>query len=257
VLTGKALEFGGSHVRTEATGYGCVYMMENMLAHCGEHIEDRACLVSGAGNVATHCAEKLIAMGGKVLTLSDSSGFVHAKEGFTQDQIDWVKELKNVRRGRIGEAADEFGLDFYEGEEPWGVEADLAFPCATQNEIDGSEARLLVKNGIRAIAEGANMPTSPDAVEVFSKAKHVLHAPAKAANAGGVAVSGLEMSQNSLRLQWNESEVDSRLRDIIRNIHDQCVEHGVQKGGHIDYFKGANIAGFTKVADAMLAYGVM
>jgi glutamate dehydrogenase (NADP+) len=257
VLTGKALEFGGSHIRTEATGYGCVYMMENMLGHRGEHIEDRTCLVSGSGNVATHCAEKLISMGGKVLTLSDSSGYVHAKDGFSQDQIDWVKELKNVRRGRISEAAEEFGFEFYEGEEPWGIEAELAFPCATQNEIDGDDAKLMLKNGVCAIAEGANMPTTPEAVSVFHQDKHVLHAPAKAANAGGVAVSGLEMSQNSLRLQWNESEVDSRLRDIIRNIHDQCVEHGVQKGGHIDYFKGANIAGFTKVADAMLAYGVM
>ena len=257
VLTGKALEFGGSHVRTEATGYGCVYMMENMLAHCGEHIDGRTCLVSGSGNVATHCAEKLIALGGKVLTLSDSGGFVHAKDGFTKDQVDWIKELKNVRRGRISEAAEEFGFEYHEGEQPWGVEAELAFPCATQNELDGEEAKLLLKNGVRAIAEGANMPTTPEAVAVFGESEKLLHAPAKAANAGGVAVSGLEMSQNSLRLQWSESEVDGRLKEIIRNIHDQCVEHGVQKGGHIDYFKGANIAGFTKVADAMLAYGVM
>ncbi|MEE4191945.1 MAG: NADP-specific glutamate dehydrogenase [Halieaceae bacterium] len=257
VLTGKALEFGGSRIRTEATGYGTVYMMEDMLAHCGEHIEGRRCLVSGSGNVATYCAEKLIALGGKVLTLSDSNGMVYAPNGISQDQVDWVKELKTVRRGRISEAAEEFGFEYHEGAEPWGIEADLAFPCATQNEIDGEEAKTLLKNGIRAVAEGANMPTTPEAIKVFSEARDLLHAPAKAANAGGVAVSGLEMSQNSLRLQWTESEVDERLRKIIRRIHDQCVEYGVQEGGHIDYFKGANIAGFTKVADAMLAYGVM
>ncbi len=257
VLTGKALEFGGSHIRTEATGYGTVYMMEEMLTHHGEHIEGQRCLVSGSGNVATYCAEKLIAMGGKVLTLSDSNGMVYAPKGITQDQVDWVKELKTVRRGRISEAAEEFGFEYHEAAEPWGIEADLAFPCATQNEIDGDEARTLLKNGVRGVSEGANMPTTPEAISLFSEAKRMLHAPAKAANAGGVAVSGLEMSQNSLRLQWSESEVDERLRGIIRSIHDQCVEYGVQSGGHVDYFKGANIAGFTKVADAMLAYGVM
>ena len=257
VLTGKALEFGGSHIRAEATGYGCVYMMENMLSHCGESVEGRSCLISGSGNVATHCAEKLLQFGAKVLTLSDSGGVVVAKNGMSLDQVKWVKDLKNKRRGRISEAAEEFGWEYREGEEPWSLEADLAFPCATQNEIDAQEAKLLVKNGIRAIAEGANMPTTPAAVQVFSAREGILHAPARAANAGGVAVSGLEMSQNSLRLQWSQSDVDDRLQKIIRTIHDQCVEHGVQKGGHIDYFKGANIAGFTKVADAMLAYGVM
>jgi glutamate dehydrogenase (NADP+) len=257
VLTGKALEFGGSHVRTEATGYGCVYMMEEMLQHHAEHIDGRRCVISGSGNVATYCAEKLISLGGKVLTLSDSSGFIHAKDGLTQDQVDWIKELKDVRRGRIAEAAKEFGLKYHKGKRPWAIAAELAFPCATQNEIDKKDAQTLVKNGIRAICEGANMPTTPDAVRVFSSKKEILHAPAKAANAGGVVVSGLEMSQNSLRLQWNESEVDQRLRDIINNIHAECVEHGTQKGQHVDYFKGANIAGFTKVADAMLAYGVM
>jgi glutamate dehydrogenase (NADP+) len=257
VLTGKALEFGGSHVRTEATGYGTVYMMEEMLAHHAEHIEDRTCLISGAGNVATHCAEKLIALGGKVLTLSDSGGFIHAKDGLTQDQVDWIKELKNSRRGRISEAAEEFGFKFYKNKRPWGVVGELAFPCATQNEVDKKDAEILLKNGVRAICEGANMPTTREAVELFSSKKELLHAPAKASNAGGVAVSGLEMSQNSLRLQWNEAEVDRRLREIIRRIHDQCVEHGTQKGQHVDYFKGANIAGFTKVASAMVAYGVM
>ncbi|MEH6571444.1 MAG: NADP-specific glutamate dehydrogenase, partial [Halioglobus sp.] len=224
VLTGKALDFGGSYVRTEATGYGAVYMMEEMLAHHGEHIDGRTCLLSGSGNVATYCAEKLIASGGKVLTLSDSDGFVHAKDGFTQDQVDWIKELKNGRRGRILEAAKEFGLKYYKGKKPWGIAGELVFPCATQNEIDGSAAQTLMGNGVRAICEGANMPTTPEAVKVFSTAKHVLHTPAKAANAGGVAVSGLEMSQNSLRLQWPEAEVDLRLREIVKNIHDECVE---------------------------------
>ncbi len=257
VLTGKALEFGGSHIRSEATGYGVVYMMQDMLAHCDEQIDGRRCLVSGAGNVATYCAEKLIASGGKVLTLSDSGGFILAKDGLTQEQVDWIKTLKTVRRGRISEAAEEFGFEYFGGQEPWSVEADLAFPCATQNEIDGEEAATLVKNGIRAIAEGANMPTTPEAIKVLADAKGVLHAPAKASNAGGVAVSGLEMSQNSLRLSWTESEVDEKLRGVIRTIHQQCVEYGSEDDGHVNYFKGANIAGFTKVADAMRAYGVM
>lgn len=257
VLTGKALEFGGSHRRTEATGFGTVYMMEQMLSHHGEHIEDRDCLVSGSGNVATYCADKLIELGGKVLTLSDSSGFIHAKDGLTLDQVDWIKNLKNSRRGRISEAAKEFGFKYYKGKKPWGVAGELIFPCATQNEITGDEAKTLVNHGARAVSEGANMPTTPEAVKAFSANKKLLHAPAKAANAGGVSVSGLEMSQNSLRLQWSQHEIDAQLKDIMKNIHDECVEHGTQKGGHVDYFKGANIAGFTKVANAMLAYGVM
>lgn len=257
VLTGKALGFGGSHIRTEATGYGAVYMMEKMLSHHGEHIDGRKCLVSGSGNVAIYCAEKLIDMGGVVLTLSDSDGVLIAKEGLTKDQINWIKVLKNDRRGRISEAADEFGLQFQKGKTPWSIPGELVFPCATQNEIHAKDAQLLVKNGVRAICEGSNMPTTSDAIQVFSKTKKVLHAPSKAANSGGVAVSGLEMSQNSLRLQWNAAEVDLRLNKIIEVIHDQCVEHGMQKGGHLDYFKGANIAGFTKVANAMLAYGNM
>jgi glutamate dehydrogenase (NADP+) len=257
VVTGKALEFGGSHVRTEATGYGTVYMMEEMLSHHNEHLEDRSCLVSGSGNVATYCAQKLIEKGAKVLTLSDSSGVVYAKGGMRQEHIDWIKELKNGRRGRMEEAAKEFGFTYHKGKKPWKFKGELAFPSATQNEINESDARTLLKNGVRAICEGANMPTTPEAIHLFSANKHVLHAPSKAANAGGVAVSGLEMSQNSLRLQWSEAEVNERLRNIIKDIHDECVEHGVQKGGFVDYFKGANIAGFTKVADAMLAYGVM
>jgi glutamate dehydrogenase (NADP+) len=257
VLTGKALDFGGSYIRTEATGYGAVYMMEQMLSHHGEHVEGQSCLVSGSGNVATYCAEKLIEMGGKVLTLSDSDGVIFASDGLSQDQVNWVKQLKNGRRGRISEAAAEFGCEYVEGGNPWSFGGELAFPCATQNEIDGREARQLVKGGLRAVCEGSNMPTTPEAIKILSEAKGVLHAPAKAANAGGVAVSGLEMSQNSLRLQWTEAEVDQRLQEIMRRIHDECVEFGSQKGGHVDYFKGANIAGFTKVANAMLAYGVM
>ncbi|WP_116367501.1 NADP-specific glutamate dehydrogenase [Parahaliea mediterranea] len=257
VLTGKALEFGGSRIRTEATGYGAVYMMQDMLSHHGETIDGKTCVVSGSGNVATYCAEKLIQLGGKVVTLSDSSGFVHDAEGFTQEKLDWVMELKNKRRGRIEEYAREFGATYHEGQEPWNVPCDLAFPCATQNEIDAEEAKALIKNGCRGISEGANMPTTPQAIKVIQDEPNLLHAPSKAANAGGVAVSGLEMSQNSLRLQWSREEVDQRLRGIIRGIHDQCVEFGTTAEGHVDYFRGANIAGFNKVASAMLAYGVM
>ncbi|GAB3274628.1 NADP-specific glutamate dehydrogenase [Parahaliea aestuarii] len=257
VLTGKALEFGGSRIRTEATGYGAVYMMQDMLSHHGETIDGKVCVVSGSGNVATYCAEKLIQLGAKVVTLSDSSGFVHDPEGFTQEKLNWVMDLKNKRRGRIEEYTREFGGSYHEGQEPWGVPCDLAFPCATQNEIDGEEARTLIKNGCRGISEGANMPTTPEAIKVIQDHPGLLHAPSKAANAGGVAVSGLEMSQNSLRLQWSREEVDERLRGIIRGIHDQCVEFGTTAEGHVDYFRGANIAGFNKVASAMLAYGVM
>jgi glutamate dehydrogenase (NADP+) len=257
VLTGKALEFGGSHVRTEATGYGAVYMMEEMLSHHGEHIEGRDALISGSGNVATYAARKLLHNGARVLTLSDSDGFIFAKDGITMDQLDWIEDLKTKRRGRIKDAAKEFGFKYSKGKKPWAVPADLAFPCATQNEILEEDAKILIKNGIRAISEGANMPSSLEAVKLIAEAKKILHAPAKASNAGGVAISGLEMSQNSLRLQWTEAEVDARLREIIKNIHNQCMEHGIGKNNHVNYFRGANIAGFIKVADAMLAYGVM
>jgi glutamate dehydrogenase (NADP+) len=257
VLTGKALAFGGSYIRKEATGFGAVYMMEEMLDEHGEQLDGRTALISGSGNVAIYAAKKLVGNGARVLTMSDSGGFIHAPDGIHIDQINWIEELKTRRYGRIREAAEEFGFDYYEGERPWGVAADLAFPCATQNEISGDDARTLVKNGIRAISEGANMPTELDAVKVFSKARGVLHAPAKAANAGGVAVSGLEMSQNSVRMQWSEKEVDDHLRNIIRDIHAQCVEHGSCSEKEVNYFRGANIAGFIKVADAMLAYGVM
>lgn len=257
VLTGKALEFGGSRIRTEATGYGVVYMMEDMLSHHKEAIDGRTCVVSGSGNVATYCAEKLMHLGGKVVTLSDSAGFIHDPEGLTPEKLQWVMDLKNKRRGRIEEYVAEFGGSYHEGKRPWGVQCDLAFPCATQNEIEIEDAKLLIANNCRAISEGANMPTTPEAIGAIQGKKELLHSPSKAANAGGVGVSGLEMSQNSLRLQWSREEVDQRLRGIIKGIHDQCVEFGTAKDGHVDYFKGANIAGFNKVASAMVAYGVM
>ncbi|MGB0266791.1 MAG: NADP-specific glutamate dehydrogenase [Pseudomonadales bacterium] len=257
VLTGKALEFGGSRIRTEATGYGVVYMMDNMLRHHGESIEGKICVVSGSGNVATFCAEKLIELGGKVVTLSDSGGFIHDPEGFTQEKLQWIMDLKNNRRGRIEEYVQEFGGTFHAGQRPWNVPCDLAFPCATQNEIELADAEALIKNGCRAISEGANMPSTPETIHAIQAKRELLHAPSKAANAGGVGVSGLEMSQNSLRLQWTREEVDERLKGIIAGIHEQMVTFGTAADGHVDYFKGANIAGFNKVASAMIAYGVM
>ena len=257
VLTGKALEFGGSRIRAEATGYGAVYMMEEMLKHHNESIDGRTCVVSGSGNVATFCAEKLLELGGKVVTLSDSAGYIHDPDGIDKAKLAWIMDLKNNRRGRIEEYVREFGGTYHEGEKPWSVPCDLAFPCATQNEISAEDARMLLDNGCRGLSEGANMPTTPEAIRTIQSGKTLLHAPGKAANAGGVAVSGLEMSQNSLRLQWTRKEVDEHLRKIIRSIHDQCVEYGTAADGHVDYFKGANIAGFNKVAAAMIAYGVM
>lgn len=255
-ITGKGLAFGGSLIRTEATGYGAVYMLEDMVKHRGDGVEGRVAAISGSGNVATHAAEKLVQLGAKVVTLSDSGGFVHDKDGFTQEKIDWVKELKDVRRGRIKEYADEFGAEFHEGKRPWGVDCDFALPCATQNELNAEEARELVKNGCKAVSEGANMPSTLDAIHVFQDAK-LAYAPSKAANAGGVAVSGLEMTQNSMRLSWSKDELNERLRGIMGEIHRNCVEYGKTDGDHVDYVKGANIAGFIKVADAVIAYGVI
>jgi glutamate dehydrogenase (NADP+) len=255
VLTGKALEFGGSHLRPEATGYGVGYMMQDMLAHRGDSVDGKTCLVSGAGNVSIFCVEKLTRLGGKVITMSDSGGFIHDPSGITPEKLAWIVDLKERRRGRIEEYAAEFGCDFHANARPWHVAGQLAFPCATQNEINASDARALVGNGCMAIAEGANMPSEPAALKVFQQAR-ILLAPSKAANAGGVAVSGLEMSQNSLRFGWTKQEVDERLRAIIRRIHDQCVEYGAEDG-HVNYLRGANVAGFVKVADAMLAYGVL
>ncbi|MGI9289794.1 MAG: NADP-specific glutamate dehydrogenase [Gammaproteobacteria bacterium] len=256
VLTGKGLAFGGSEIRTEATGYGCVYMMDEMLKHNKDGIEGKTAVVSGSGNVAQFTVEQVNKLGGKVVTLSDSSGFIYDKEGIDAEKLAYITDLKTVRRGRISEYAKEFGAEFHEGKRPWGVAADLAFPCATQNELEEEDAKALVKNGVIAVSEGANMPTPPSGIKVFKEAG-TMHAPSKAANAGGVAVSGLEMTQNSMRLNWTREELDDRLRDIMRNIHNSCVEFGTQDDGKVDYFKGANIAGFSKVADATLAYGIM
>ena len=255
VITGKGLAFGGSEIRVEATGYGCVYMMEDMLRHHGHPIEGKTAVVSGAGNVAQHTVEKLIALGARPVTVSDSSGFVHDPGGITGDRLAYLKDLKTARRGGLQEYADEFGVKFFAGKRPWGVAADLAFPCATQNEISGDDAKTLVSNGCIAVAEGANMPTVKEGVQVFEDAR-ILFAPSKAANAGGVACSGLEMTQNSMRLSWSRDELNRRLRQIMADIHGRCVEYG-ETGGRVDYIKGANIASFVKLADAIMAYGVM
>ena len=255
VLTGKGLAFGGSEIRVEATGYGCVYMMEDMLAHKGDHIEGKKCIVSGSGNVAQYTADKINDLGAKVLTLSDSSGYVYDPDGITREKLEYVKQLKNVQRGRISEYAKEFKVEYFDKQKPWNVPCDIAFPCATQNEITKEDAELLIKNGCIAVAEGANMPTRQGGIDVYQDAR-ILFAPSKAANAGGVAVSGLEMTQNSMRLSWSREELNRRLREIMANIHQRCVRHG-SEGEYVNYLKGANIAGFIKVADAMRAYGVM
>ena len=258
VLTGKGLEYGGSLIRPEATGYGAVYFLRNMLQTEGKDVKGLSAVISGSGNVATHAAEKIVQLGGKVITLSDSQGFIHDPDGIDQEKIDWVKAHKTKRRGRIADYVEEFkGSTYHEGQTPWGVECDVALPCATQNELTGEDAKKLVANGCFAVSEGANMPTDLDGVHVFKDAK-ILYAPGKAANAGGVAVSGLEMSQNSERRAWKEEELQQLLLDIMAGIHDRCLEYGRTGGdGYCDYVKGANIAGFKKVADAMLAYGVV
>lgn len=257
VLTGKGLEFGGSLVRPEATGYGTVYMMEHMLASRDDSIEGKTCVVSGSGNVATYAVEKINEFGGRVVTLSDSGGYIHDPEGINEEKLAWIMELKNVRRGRIAEYANEFsGVSFHQDEKPWQVPCDLAFPCATQNEISSEDAKTLISNGCFAVSEGANMPTVKEGIDTFLDAK-ILFAPSKAANAGGVALSGLEMSQNAARISWTEEDLQARLRDIMRDIHVKCVEYGRDESGHTNYVKGANIAGFIKVADAMLAFGVV
>ena len=254
-LTGKALEFGGSLIRKEATGYGCVFFMEEMLKHQGDSIEGKNCIISGSGNVAQYCAQKIMQLGGKVLTLSDSSGFIHDPDGLNEEKLDFIIDLKTNRRGRISEFAEKFKCKFHKDKRPWSIKTDLAFPCATQNELELPDAEQLIKNGCKAIAEGANMPTTKDAIEAFSKAK-IIFAPGKASNAGGVAVSGLEMTQNSIRLSWQREELEERLKIIMHDIHQQCVNYGTEKD-HVDYIKGANIAGFVKVAEAMVAYGVI
>jgi len=255
VLTGKGLSWGGSLIRPEATGYGCVYFVQEMLKTRGESLKGKVCAVSGSGNVAQYTVEKLIQLGAKIVTLSDSDGFIYDEGGIDQKELKCVLDLKNVRRGRIKECAKEFKCKYFEKQRPWQVKCDIAFPSATQNEISGDDAKALVKNGCIAVGEGANMPTTPEGISVFQKAK-ILYAPGKASNAGGVATSGLEMSQNSMRLSWTREEVDKRLHDIMIAIHDNCVKYG-KEGSYIDYVKGANIAGFVKVADAMLAQGVV
>lgn len=254
-LTGKGLGFGGSPLRKEATGYGCVYFASEMLKSKDQSLEGTRCLVSGSGNVSIYTAEKLIEEGAHVATLSDSSGFIHDPKGLNSEKLSFVKELKEERRGRISEYAEEFGCEYYAGEKPWIVPCDIAFPCATQNEIYENDARMLIGNGCQMVCEGANMPTALEGIKIFEDAG-ILHAPSKAASAGGVAVSGLEMSQNALGLAWSREEVDERLKVIMRRIHEQCVEYG-KKNGQIDYFKGANIAGFVKIANVMLAYGIV
>ncbi len=253
VLTGKGMEFGGSKIRTEATGYGTVYFMQNMLERVDDSIDGKTVSISGSGNVATYAVEKVNHLGGKAVTLSDSSGFIHDPDGIDADKLAYVIDLKQARRGRISEYADTYAsASFHEGR-PWGVTCDIALPCATQNEINEDEARTLLKNGCMGVSEGANMPTELAGIDVFQEAR-ILYAPSKAANAGGVAVSGLEMSQNSARISWSEEELEKLLKDTMRNIHDSCVEYG-DRGDHIDYLAGANIAGFVKVADAMLSFG--
>lgn len=255
VLTGKGLSFGGSLVRTEATGFGATYFMQNMLATRGDGIEGKSVVVSGSGNVALYCMQKVAALGGRVLTASDSSGFIYDKDGIQGEKWEWLRQLKEVRRGRIQEYAEKFGCEFNEGR-PWSVKCDLAFPCATQNELEEPDAKTLIANGCKAVAEGANMPCTNEAMGQFV-ANRLLYAPGKASNAGGVGVSGLEQSQNALRIAWSRDEVDGKLKDIMKGIHEKCAQYGTKKDGYINYVDGANIAGFVKVADAMLAYGIV
>ena len=256
ILTGKGLSFGGSLVRKEATGYGCVYFCQNMLEKAGDSIAGKTVVISGSGNVAIYAAEKATELGGKVVALSDSGGFIYDKDGIDQDRLKFLKELKEERRGRIGEYVGRYRLaEFHAGKRPWSIPCDVALPCATQNEINLEDARTLISNGVKAVCEGANMPTELDGAHAFVDAK-ILYGPAKAANAGGVAVSGLEQSQNALRLSWSREEVDEKLHTIMRDIHRKCLQHG-EENGHVNYVKGANIAGFIKVADAMLAYGAV
>jgi glutamate dehydrogenase/leucine dehydrogenase len=256
VLTGKALEWGGSLIRPEATGYGAVYFAQEMLATRNLGIEGKVAVVSGSGNVSQYAIEKLIQLGAKVVTASDSNGFIYDPDGINEEKLAYILNLKNVRRGRIKEYADFYGAQYFEGKTPWGIPCDMAFPCATQNEINEDDAKTLVGNGCFLVSEGANMPSTAEAVEVFINAK-ILYGPGKAANAGGVSTSGLEMTQNSMRLPWSREEVDEKLHGIMVNIHKTCVKYGTEPDGYINYVKGANIGGFIKVADSMMAHGVV
>ena len=257
VLTGKGLSYGGSLIRTEATGYGTVYFAKEMLNYAGKELKGKRCSVSGSGNVALYTIEKLLYEGAIPVTASDSSGYIYDPAGIDQEKWEWLRELKEVRRGRVKEYADQFdGVEYHAGKKPWGVPVDIAFACATQNEIDGNDARKLIENGVTAVAEGANMPCTAEATHAFLHAR-ILYGPGKAANAGGVAVSGLEQSQNALRLSWSREQVDERLKDIMKDIHDHCVEYGNDGNGWVNYVDGANIGGFRKIADAMLGYGAV
>lgn len=257
ILTGKGISYGGSLIRPEATGYGNVYFTQNMLHLKGDKIEGKTVVISGSGNVAQFAAVKATQLGAKVITLSDSGGYILDEDGIDSKKLQFVMDLKNVKRGRISEYVDEYpNAKYFDGETPWGVKCDIVMPCATQNELHEEDARTLVKNRCMCVGEGANMPCTPEAVEVFQKEK-ILFSPGKASNAGGVATSGLEMSQNSMRYNWSAEEVDKKLHEIMRSIHDSCVEYGGGENGYVDYVKGANIAGFVKVADAMLAQGVV
>lgn len=257
ILTGKGLSYGGSKGRTEATGYGLVYFMKEMLAQIDEKLEGKTCVVSGSGNVAQFAVDKLLQMGAKVVSISDSDGTIYDKEGINQEKLDWIKKLKNERKGRIKEYVDEYDAKYMKGKTPWSIDCDLAFPCATQNEMDKDDVKALIGNGCIGIAEGANMPVTAEGVKLLRR-KEILYAPGKASNAGGVAVSGLEMAQNHQGLSWSKEEVEGRLEGIMKDIHEQCVKYGKSKdSNYIDYVKGANIGGFVKVADAMIAQGVL
>jgi glutamate dehydrogenase (NADP+) len=257
VLTGKGRNWGGSLIRPEATGYGTVYFAKEMLATKGDSFNGKIVAVSGSGNVAQFACEKATQLGGKVVTLSDSEGYIYDEAGINAEKLAWVMDLKNNRRGRISEYAKQFpGSTFVAGKRPWEVKADIALPCATQNELNGDEAKALIANGVKCVAEGANMPSTPEAIAAF-QAANVLFSPGKASNAGGVATSGLEMSQNSLRLSWSAEEVDQRLHGIMVSIHEACVKYGKDANGNVDYVKGANVAGFVKVADAMIDQGLV
>lgn len=255
VLTGKGINWGGSLIRPEATGYGNVYFAQNMLKANGNSFKGKIVSISGSGNVAQYACEKATELGAKVVAMSDSSGFIYDKDGIDSQKLAFIMELKNIKRGRIKEYADKYGCPFYEGKRPWELKCDIALPCATQNELEGYEAKMLVDNGCICVSEGANMPCTPEAIEVFQKEK-ILFAPGKASNAGGVATSGLEMSQNSLRMNWTREEVDAKLQTIMNDIHIACVKHG-NEDGYVNYVKGANIAGFVKVADAMIDQGLV
>ena len=257
VLTGKGITWGGSLIRPEATGYGTVYFAQDMLASVNDGIKGKKVVISGSGNVAQYAAEKILHFGGKVLTMSDSSGYIYDSSGITEEKLKFIMYLKNIQRGRISEYVKKYPKAvFKKGKTPWTVSCDMALPCATQNELNEEDAKKLVANGCKCVSEGANMPSTKGAVDFFIKSK-ILYAPGKASNAGGVATSGLEMTQNSLRYNWSREEVDEKLREIMLSIHNSCIEHGKQKNGYVNYVKGANIAGFVKVADAMIAQGVI